>query len=527
MEIEVSIDEEVLAKAVEKTIRPIINTGVLEDANREGFQHQKMLPTAQPCLTREAIEDNPVENVSRAIGAGTWLLSQYELMFAKTFLDRCDADDCRRHCLDLLHGAGDLESRIRSFHDWSEVRLVEETGDKSGINPTAISYLLAVVDPQRYAFCKPSVYKAAAKALLGHHESDRTKRILHSTAFYQAALKLFREKYQLPFGDLLHVHIAFFMVRAYEKDYPGWTGLDEQEPGTGPPPTDDLDDLLLSRKNVVLYGPPGTGKTYRALELAKKWKAANGEESVDQLTFHPSCSYEDFIEGYRPDEGGKFGLRDGLLVQVSDKARSEPDRNFLLLIDEINRGDVARILGELITLIEADKRCEAAASKLPYSQKSFWVPPNLHLLGTMNTADRSISLMDIAIRRRFCFREFRPDPEVFAESPRHLREVEGISLGNLLVGMNKRLVDAGVDRDRAIGHSYFLIPTQSPQPLTVLRDKLRYDVLPLIEEYCYADRPMMRRVVGDLVDDQGEFDYELLDDDDRLVKVLGKLADLS
>lgn len=517
MDIEVRINEEVLTKAVEKTIRPAILSGVLEDVNQEGFHHQKMLPTAQPCLTREAIEESPVENVSRAIRAGTWLLSQYELMQAKTFLDRCDADECRRRCLDLLHGTGDLESRIRSFWDWSEARVLEDGGAKSGLNPTTISYLLAVVDPHRYAFCKPRVYKNAAKALLGYHESDRTKRILHATAFYQAALKLFREKYQLPFGDLLHVHIAFFLFRAYEKGYP---------PGDGPPAMDDLDDLVLSRKNVVLYGPPGTGKTYRALELAKKWRTANGEDSVDQVTFHPSYSYEDFIEGYRPNEQGKFGLQDGLLVQVAAKARKEPDRKFLLLIDEINRGDVARILGELITLIEADKRSEAAASTLPYSRKSFWVPPNLHLLGTMNTADRSISLMDIAIRRRFCFVECRPDPEVLAESPNHLRAVQGVSLENLLAGINARLLDAGVDRDRAIGHSYFLIPVQSPKPLDVVRERLRYDVLPLIEEYCYADRPMMRRVVDDLVDDRGEFDYELLDDDDRLIKVLGKLASL-
>lgn len=523
MENAIQINDEVLTKAVEKTIRPLLETGILDDPKREAFHHQKMLPTAQPCLTREAIEANPIENVSRAVGAGSWLLSQFEMMQSKYFLDRCDADECRRHSLDLLHSEGDLEARIRSFFDWSRTRLVEETGKKSGINPTAISYLLAIVNPNQHAFCKPYVYGDAARALLGESESDRIKRIIHANAFYRAALNLFRDKYHLPFKDLLHVHIAFFMLRSYE-EYPGWKELDGVKNGDDPIASDSLGSLLLSRTNVVLYGPPGTGKTYKALELARKWKAANGEDAVDQVTFHPSYAYEDFIEGYKPDEQGKFALRDGLFVRVAEKARSEPERKFLLLIDEINRGDVARIFGELITLIEADKRSEAAASKLPYSQKSFWVPSNLHLLGTMNTADRSISLMDIAIRRRFCFVEYRPDPDVLVESPNHLREVEGISLAKLLAGINARLLDAGVDRDRAIGHSYFLISVKSPSPLGVVRERLRYDVLPLIEEYCYSDRPMMRRVVGDLVDDQGEFDHEILDDDQGLIKVLSELA---
>jgi len=521
MDATVNINEEVLSKAVEKTIRPILDTGVLEDPKMEGFHHQKMLPTAQPCLTTEAIESNPVENISRAIGAGSWLLSQFEIMWSKHFLDRCDADECKRHCIDLLHGGGDLESRIRGFLGWSGVRVIEETGKKGGINPTTASYLLAVVDPSRHAFCKPLVYGDAAKALLGTVESDRINRIIHANTFYQAALKLFRDKYQLPFSDLLHVHLAFFMLRSYD-EYPDWNG------GTPPDgPVDELGSLLLNRKNVVLYGPPGTGKTYKALDLAKKWKAVHGDGAVDQVTFHPSYAYEDFIEGYKPDEQGKFGLRDGLLVRVSAKARKDLDRKFLLLIDEINRGDVARIFGELITLIEADKRNEAAASTLPYSQKPFWVPPNLHLLGTMNTADRSISLMDIAIRRRFCFVECRPDPEVLTQSPNYLREVEGVSLAKLLASINARLLDAGVDRDRAIGHSYFMIPAKSPSPLEVVRERLRYDILPLVEEYCYADRPMMRRVVGDLVDDQGEFDHALLDDDADLTKVLQKLAGMS
>ncbi len=282
--------------------------------------------------------------------------------------------------------------------------------------------------------------------------------------------------------------------------------------------------LLLRRKNVVLYGPPGTGKTHESLKLAEAWRGWQGEDSVWQVTFHPTLSYEDFVEGFRPNAEGRFELRTGIFVKACRQAEAEPGTQFLLLIDELNRGDVARILGELITLLEADKRHSGAKRTLPYSQEEFWVPENLHVLGTMNTADRSISLLDIAIRRRFCFLEFRPDPQVLRSSPRHLHVIAGIDLCDLMRGLNARLVRVGVDRDRAVGHSHFMIATDESNPLGALLERLRYDIIPLVEEYCYSNRGLMREVFGQLVSEDGLVNEQVLLDDGRLTKELATLA---
>jgi 5-methylcytosine-specific restriction protein B len=292
-----------------------------------------------------------------------------------------------------------------------------------------------------------------------------------------------------------------------------------------PVESDPVGRLLLRRKNVVLYGPPGTGKTHASLTLAEKWRRRFGEDSVLQVTFHPTFAYEDFIEGFRPDASGSFRRRDGIFVTACDRAHGEPARQFLLVIDELNRGDVARLFGELITLIEPDKRHAAVSRRLPYSQRDLWVPPNLHLLGTMNTADRSISLLDIAVRRRFCFVDYRPDPLVIHNSTAHYRDVGGVALGGLMDAVNRRLQGVGVDRDRAIGHSHFLIAAAETRPLDVLRDRFRFDILPLVEEYCYADRSLIAQVFGELVTDQGLADEEVLADDEAFLRLIRHIAD--
>ena len=499
----IEIKQDVLASAVEKRIRPLAESGVFDNPAEEGYHHSKVLPNAQPCLKEEAIRSNPTENLLRAVQASSNLLSTQEKIWTKQLATHCDADDCRRHLLDLLYGAGSVADRIRAFHEWAHVRPVPDTEYKQGCTATVISYLLAMVNPREHAFCKPTVYKPAANALLGPSGivRDKLKRVVHASAFYAEALRLLRDVHGLPFDDLLYVHAAFFrLVPKNNRDSVNWENLSgEIEPPVLPTKTpaaptntdliaaDEIGLVILERKNVILYGPPGTGKTYKAQDLVRKWRKCQGESTVEQVTFHPSYAYEDFIEGFRPIDGGGFGLKEGIFTNVCRKARDSQGRQFLFVIDEINRGDVARLFGELITLIEADKRRADTARRLPYSQKELWVPPNLHLLGTMNTADRSISLMDIAIRRRFSFVEFPPDPEVLGAGGAHLREISGIALSDLMQGINSRLLSTGVDRDRAIGHSYFLIPSSADCPLDVLCDRMRYDIFPLIEEYCYAD----------------------------------------
>ena len=193
-----------------------------------------------------------------------------------------------------------------------------------------------------------------------------------------------------------------------------------------------IQSVLERKGQVILYGPPGTGKTFwaerAALELAsyslagkpfdqlsddEKAEVVGGPESlgtVRMCCFHPAYGYEDFIEGYRPElhEGRMtFALRDGIFKQLCRDAEAQPERQFYLIIDEINRGDIPRIFGELLTVIEKDKRGKSVI--LPLSRSAFRVPPNVLLIGTMNTADRSIALLDTALRRRFGFVELMPD----------------------------------------------------------------------------------------------------------------------
>jgi hypothetical protein len=287
--------------------------------------------------------------------------------------------------------------------------------------------------------------------------------------------------------------------------------------------------LLLERHNVVLYGPPGTGKTHAALSVEREWTSRYGSDTVYKVTFHPSYSYEDFVQGFRPvaDRPGDFALEKGVLLRACDAARELAEQSesaqeaskVLLIIDEINRGDVARIFGELITYIEPDKRgvpCRLAQSP----GKPFWMPENIYFLGTMNTADKSISLLDVALRRRFAFVEFPPDAGLFDRLDNWLSEIGGVALGQVLNALNERLLAEGIETDRAIGHSLLFVSGSVDDPIDALRQRIRLDILPLIAEYCYMDRTRVRRVVGDLVDENGRL-REL--GDDALVEALASI----
>lgn len=280
--------------------------------------------------------------------------------------------------------------------------------------------------------------------------------------------------------------------------------------------------LLRRRQNLVFYGPPGTGKTRAARRLADEWERLNGTGSVYSVTFHPSYSYEDFVEGYRPVAGtpGVYALRDGLLLEAAEEARRRRPTTeaatapgILLFIDEINRGDVARIFGELITYIEpAWRERTFRLAQSPTRERS--IPSNLFIVGTMNTADKSISLLDVALRRRFAFVEFRPESGSFATAREWIDEVDGIPIGAVLDGLNERLRREGIEPERAIGHALLAVDVGAATPLAELRARFRYDVQPLIEEYCYGDRKRAQRVLGDFVDERGVA-QELNDDEFR------------
>jgi len=284
-----------------------------------------------------------------------------------------------------------------------------------------------------------------------------------------------------------------------------------------------VQDILERKGQVILYGPPGTGKTYWAEQAAQNLAALrNFGRRCDELDeqersrilenapngfvrfccFHPAYGYEDFIEGYRPVLRGNalhFELHDGLFKVLCDAASAEPARSFFLIVDEINRGDIPRIFGELLTLLERSRR--GTALSLPLSGRQFSVPPNVSVIGTMNTADRSIALLDAALRRRFGFIELMPDPGLFGGTV-----VSGIPLGPWLDSLN-RLIATHVGRDGRnlqVGHSYFLSGGRAIDDLARLAHVLQEDVLPLLEEYCYDDWETLERILGSGLVDVGE-----------------------
>ena len=292
---------------------------------------------------------------------------------------------------------------------------------------------------------------------------------------------------------------------------------------------------IVDRKGqVILYGPPGTGKTYWAERTAKDLAAVSAfgklfddlDESqakavigdgkslglVRICCFHPAYGYEDFLEGYRPhtiNDQVAFELRDGVFKRLCRYATEAPDRQFYLIVDEINRGDIPRIFGELLTTLEKDKRGKPIV--LPVSQEVFSVPKNVSIIGTMNTADRSISLLDAALRRRFGFVEMMPDGTVLKDSA-----VGGIPLRAWFDSLNERIRNhVGRDaRNLQIGHSYLMQSGSPIKDLASLKRAIRDDVIPLLEEYCYEDYSTLATILGDQIVDSAaqRIRHELFDD---------------
>ncbi len=404
--------------------------------------------------------------------------------------------------------------RIRAF-DGSLPERVFSRG-ATGTRLNVATYFMMGIDPQRYPPYRRKPFRVAYERL-GHPQSS----VADSGAEYE---------YALDFLDRVLEE-----ARRRGMDWPD-TRLEAQSvvwwspEDTGSSPSRGAPSQSRHALNTILYGPPGTGKTWHTVtrgvaivenrevgELAQENRIAVKRRfnehrragRIEMVTFHQNTTYQDFVEGIRPvlaersgtdtesstqpgDAGDvRYELSRGVFRRVAERAALDPNGGYVLVIDEINRGNIAAIFGELITLIEDSKRIgrdDETRVTLPGSKTEFGVPANLHVVGTMNTADRSIALLDTALRRRFVFEEMMPD----ASHPGISTDADGVNCRDLLAAMNRRITVL-LDREHQIGHTYFL----GVDTLAALASTFRTRILPLLQEYFYDDWEKIRAVLND------------------------------
>ena len=406
----------------------------------------------------------------------------------------------------------DVIARIRQFR--SRIPPYVTTGMYQGAVLNIISVLLAQLDADRFPEYRARAFKAAFRES-GYKDHNRLRHKAGEVVTYRYALlflDVFMEeagKRGLPLANRL---AATRVVHALD---PGSGSARLQETGSNlsnvvhSAPTDplrtlanelllDVDqlrkshDLLEDKRQIIFQGPPGTGKTYVARKLARCLAGIDGdvaEHRVRLVQFHPAYAYEDFVQGYRPTlvEGtAGFELRDGPLLQMAQRARDDECKaKHFLVIDEINRGNLAKVFGELYFLLEYREE----EMQLQYSNEPFSLPKNLFIIGTMNTADRSIALVDLALRRRFHFVEFHPKvPPVegllrrWLERTRQDQEID-TELTAVVDLVNKRIDD----HQASIGPTYFM---RKDKPLTWrwIHMIWTHNILPYIEERFFGDR---------------------------------------
>lgn len=250
---------------------------------------------------------------------------------------------------------------------------------------------------------------------------------------------------------------------------------------------DDLAGMLLHKKNIILQGAPGVGKTYAAKRLAYAMMGEVDDSRVGFIQFHQNYAYEDFVMGYKPTEFGGFKLQNGIFYRFCIEAANNPEQKYFFIIDEINRGNLSKIFGELLMAIENE--CRGTKITLAYSNKLFSVPENIYIIGMMNTADRSLALMDYALRRRFSFKELKP--AFMSNNFKRYQENLGSGLLDRLIQQIIELNNEIIDDDSlgsgfCIGHSYFCnLKAATEDQLKMI---VEHDILPTLAEYWFDDK---------------------------------------
>lgn len=268
----------------------------------------------------------------------------------------------------------------------------------------------------------------------------------------------------------------------------------------------DILCLLRYKKNIILQGPPGTGKTFVARRLAHLLLEEKNDNKVEMVQFHQSYAYEDFIQGYRPALDGGFKLVNGIFYRFCKRAQSDPGGSYFFIIDEINRGNLSKIFGELMLLIEADKRGPNNAISLTYGASNalkFYIPSNLYVIGTMNTADRSLSVVDYALRRRFAFVNINPSFSVGFKNELLNKGVDEGIIERILdrIGyLNKQITnDPNLGEGFTIGHSYFCNLENQSGDEAWFQSIIKHEIAPLLTEYWFDQQETAKKMIQQLL----------------------------
>ena len=264
-----------------------------------------------------------------------------------------------------------------------------------------------------------------------------------------------------------------------------------------------LKSLLLAKQNLILQGAPGVGKTFSAKRLAYSIMGVKDDSKIEVIQFHQNYSYEDFIMGYRPKDDGGFELRHGVFYSFCKKAANDPDHKYFFIIDEINRGNMSKIFGELLMLIEKDYRGAKHEIRLAYNDEKFYVPKNLYILGIMNTADRSLAMIDYALRRRFSFYEMKPGftSQGFINYQNEIDSKEFDAVINGVINLNSDIeADDSLGSGFCIGHSYFCNQDNDDININWLENVIEYGICPMLREYWFDDNEKYKSESRKLLD---------------------------